>query len=204
MKMLAQTLSIDEAISQVRNGQIVLICDDEAREYEADMCVAAQFITPDIVNFMIHQACGLLCVSLAGERLDALQIPPAPIKSVTQDGPAFAASVDAVRGTTSGISALDRSISIQTLIDPSTRPDDLAYPGHVFPLRARPGGTSERRGHTEASVDLMKLAGLLPGAAICEVLTDQGSAARGLALDAFADQWGLGLLSVETIARARG
>ncbi len=182
---------------------MVLICDDEERENEADLCLAAQFATAEAVNFLVHHACGLLCVALAGERLDALGIPQETAYGQPLQGTAFCVSVDARQQTSTGISAHDRAITIRTLVNPMSRPADLVRPGHVFPLRARPGGTLERRGHTEAAVDLMRIAGLEPGAVICEVLDEHGEAARGAALLELAQRWGIGLLTVDAIARYR-
>src|SRR5215813_4564054 len=140
---------------------------------------------------------------MRGERLDALRLPLAESGGRPLQGTAFTTSVDAVHGTTTGISAHDRSTTIRALVNPQTRPADLARPGHVFPLRARPGGTLERRGHTEASVDLMRIAGLEPGAVICEILDENGEAARGQALLDLADKWNIGILSVDAIAQYR-
>lgn len=198
-----RSLAIASAVQEVGAGRMVLLCDDESRENEADLCLAAQFATPEAINFMAHAACGLICVALAGERLDALRIPLVERRGDPLQGTAFTASVDALGGTTTGISARDRAVTIRTLVDPTTRPEDLVCPGHVFPLRAQPGGTLQRRGHTEAAVDLMRIAGLEPGAVICEILGDDGEAARGQVLLDRAHQWGLGLLSVEAIARYR-
>jgi len=182
---------------------MVLICDDESREHEADLCMAAQFATPETINFMAHAACGLICVALTGERLDALRIPLAERRGDPLQGTAFTASVDALHSITTGISARERALTIRTLVDPTTRPGDLVCPGHIFPLRARPGGTLERRGHTETAVDLMRIAGLEPGAVICEVLDANGEAARGQVLLDLAHNWDLGILSVDAIARYR-
>ena len=197
------TLSISEAVNELRAGKMIIICDDENRENEADLCLAAQFATPEAINFLAHHAAGLICVALPGERLDALQIPLAEHKQDPLQGTAFTASVDARYGTTTGISARDRATTIRALVNPMTRPHDLARPGHVFPLRACPGGTLERRGHTEASVDLMRIAGLEPGAVICEILDTDGDAARGKVLLELARQWNLGIISVDAIARYR-
>jgi 3,4-dihydroxy 2-butanone 4-phosphate synthase/GTP cyclohydrolase II len=198
-----QSLTVAEAVREVRAGGMVLICDDDTREHEADLCLAAQFATPEAINFCARQACGLICVALAGERLDALRIPLTEKGGAPLQGTAFTASVDALRGTTTGISAHDRALTVRVLVDPMTHPDDLVRPGHVFPLRARPGGALERRGHTEAAVDLMRIAGLEPGAVICEVLDDAGEAARGQVLLDLAHKWGLGIISVDAIARYR-
>ena len=202
-KVYCHTLSVDEAIQALRAGRMVLIRDDEGRENEADLCLAAQFATPEAINFLARSACGLICVALSAERLDALRIPLTESSGEPLQGTAFTLSVDARHGTTTGICVRDRAITIRALVDPMTRPEDLARPGHVFPLRARPGGTLERRGHTEAAVDLMRLAGLEPGAVICEVLDAQGEAARGEVLLNMAQEWGIGLISVEAIARYR-
>lgn len=196
-------LTVAEAVREVQAGHMVILCDDERRENEADLCLAAQFASAEAVNFIAHQACGLICVAMSGSRLDALRLPLAERGGEPLQGTAFTVSVDALRGTTTGISAQDRATTIRALVAPTTQPDDLAYPGHVFPLRARPGGTLERRGHTEAAVDLMHLAGLEPGAVICEILAEDGEAARGERLLEMARRWNIGLLSVEAIARFR-
>lgn len=196
-------LTMAEAVRDVQAGHMVILCDDESRENEADICLAAQFASAEKLNFIMHHACGLICVALTGARLDELRIPLAARGGDPLQGTAFTASVDACNGTSTGISASDRAITIRTLIDPSAQASDLAYPGHVFPLRARPGGTLERRGHTEASVDLMRIAGLEPGAVICEILGEDGEAARGAQLLEMAHRWNLGLLPVDAIARYR-
>ncbi len=203
LESAGRSMTITEAIREVRSGRMVLICDDENRENEADLCLAAQFATPEAIHFLARNACGLICVALAGMRLDALQIPLAEKNGTPLQGTGFTASVDALSGTTTGISARDRAATIRALVDPTTRSQDLVSPGHVFPLRARPGGTLQRRGHTEAAVDLMRLAGLEPGAVICEILGKDGDAARGQELLDLARKWGLGILSVDTIAGYR-
>jgi 3,4-dihydroxy 2-butanone 4-phosphate synthase/GTP cyclohydrolase II len=196
-------LTVSEAIHEVRAGKIVLIHDDDSREDEADLCLAAQFATPEKLNFMLRAACGLICVAMSSERLDALSIPLAEKVNYPLQGTPFTASVDARHGTTTGISASDRTVTIRKLVDPTALAEDFAQPGHVFPLRAHPTGTLARRGHTEAAVDLMCLAGLEPGAVICEVLDEQGEAARGQALLDFAKKWDLHIISVDAIARYR-
>ncbi|HTI14625.1 MAG TPA: 3,4-dihydroxy-2-butanone-4-phosphate synthase [Dictyobacter sp.] len=196
-------LSIEEAANEIRAGRMVLICDDEGRENEADLCIAAQFATPEAINFISHAACGLICVALAGERLDTLRIPLAERKNNPLQGTAFTLSVDVRHNVTTGISARDRATTIHALIDPAAQPDDFASPGHIFPLRACAGGTLERRGHTEASVDLMRIAGVEPGAVICEVLASDGEAARGETLTAMAQEWQIGMITVDAIARYR-
>ncbi len=196
-------LTMPEAVRELQAGRMVILCDDEQRENEADICLAAQFASTAAINFIAHQACGLICVALSGTRLDELRIPLATRGGEPLQDTAFTASVDALRDTTTGISARDRATTIRALVASTTRPADLAYPGHVFPLRARPGGTLERRGHTEAAVDLMHIAGLEPGAVICEILAEDGEAARGERLLEMAQRWKLGLLSVEAIAQFR-
>src|SRR5215469_11901503 len=143
-----QMLTIPEAVRDLQAGRMIILCDDEERENEADLCMAAQFATAEKVNFIVRQACGLLCVALSGERLDALRLPLAESGGHPLQGTAFTTSVDAVHGTTTGISAYDRATTIRALVNPQTQPEDLAHPGHVFPLRARAGGVLERRGHT--------------------------------------------------------
>ena len=198
--VLTTHLDIPAAVEEIRAGRMVLIRDDEDRENEADLCMAAQYATPEAINFIAHAACGLICVALAGERLDALHIPLAETAGTPLQGTAFTASVDALHGTTTGISTRDRSLTVRALVHPDTQPHDLVWPGHVFPLRARPGGVLERRGHTEAAVDLMRVAGLEPGAVICEVLDNNGEAARGEVLRQLAQKWQIGFISVDAIA----
>jgi 3,4-dihydroxy 2-butanone 4-phosphate synthase/GTP cyclohydrolase II len=206
MKQSKQTqcyLTVPEAIQRLQAGKMVLIQDDAERENEADLVLPAQFATPEKVNFIIHAASGLLCVAMSGERLDALGIPLEERKNNPLQGTAFTASVDAVAGTTTGISAADRAITIRRLVDPTTRAEDFARPGHVFPLRAHPDGILGRRGHTEAAVDLMHLAGLEPGAIVCEVLNSRGESARGEELCELAQRWGIGILTVAALHRYR-
>ncbi len=194
---------IAKAVQEIRAGRMILIRDDEDRENEADLCIAAQFATPEAISFIAHSACGLICVALSGERLDALRIPLAESEGKPLQGTAFTASVDALHHTTTGVSARDRSTTVHTLINPATQAQDLVRPGHIFPLRARPGGVLERRGHTEAAVDLMRIAGLEPGAVICEVLDSDGEAARGQSLQQLAQDWKIHFVSVDAIARYR-
>jgi 3,4-dihydroxy 2-butanone 4-phosphate synthase/GTP cyclohydrolase II len=207
MKTIKQTaecyLTVPEAVRRIQAGNMVLIQDDAARENEADLVLAAQFATAEKLNFMLHKACGLICVPLAGERLDALGISLMERKNNPLQGTAFTASVDAVYGTTTGISAADRAVTIRKLVDPTACAEDFAQPGHVFPLRAHSDGTLARKGHTEAAIDLMHLAGLEPGAIVCEVLNTQGEAARGEELCALAQTWDIGILTVAAIARYR-
>jgi 3,4-dihydroxy 2-butanone 4-phosphate synthase/GTP cyclohydrolase II len=201
--LAGRNLTVPEAIRTVQEGRMVLIRDDENRENEADVCLAAQFATPERLNFLLHHVCGLICVAMAGARLDALAIPLAEQVHHPLQGTPFTASVDSRQGTTTGIPASERALTIRRLVDPTARAEDFAHPGHVFPLRAHPRGTLGRRGHTEAAVDLMHLAGLEPGAIVCEALDSSGESARGDMLLALAREWGIGILDVDTVARYR-
>jgi 3,4-dihydroxy 2-butanone 4-phosphate synthase/GTP cyclohydrolase II len=196
-------LSVEEAIAAFRAGQMVIVVDDADRENEGDLVIAAEFADTAAIQFMARQGGGLICLAMTGERLDALGLPAAWPVSTALHGTAFTVSVDARRGISSGISASDRAATIRTLLDPATRPEDLARPGHIFPLRARPGGVLERRGHTEAGVDFARLAGLTPAAVICEILGEAGDMARGEALQTFAARWGLGIVSVAQLVEYR-
>ncbi len=170
--------SIEKAIETIRNGGIVIVVDDADRENEGDMVLAAERATADKVNFLARYARGLICATILPERAEVLKLGPMVPENTCKLGTAFTVSIDLVGGTTTGISAHDRAATIRALVDPSTRPDDFARPGHVFPLVAKPGGVLRRAGHTEASVDLARLAGLSPVGVLCEVLDDDGSMAR--------------------------
>jgi len=170
--------SVNEAAAEFRRGRLVLIVDDEERENEGDLAVAAEKVTPDAINFLATNARGLICVALTEQRCDELQLPPMVEHNTSPNQTAFCVSVEARNRVTTGISAADRAATVQALIDPRTRPEDLLRPGHTFPLRARNGGVLKRAGHTEASVDLATLAGLSPAAVICEVMDTDGSMAR--------------------------
>ncbi len=189
---------VESALEDLRSGRMVIVVDDEDRENEGDLVVAAEFATPEIINFMAREGRGLICVSMEAERLEALDLPQMVAKGEndTQFGTAFTISVDAKNGTTTGISAFDRAATVRALIDPQTQPSDLARPGHVFPLRAEPGGVCSRAGQTEASVDLARLAGLTPAAVICEIIHDNGTMARMAELERFAGQHDLRIVSV--------
>jgi 3,4-dihydroxy-2-butanone 4-phosphate synthase len=196
--------TIEQAIADYRAGRIIIIADDAGRENEGDLAIAAEKVTPDVVNFMITFGRGLLCVPLLPERLDALSIPlmiPAHHSSIADT--AFCISVDARLGVTTGISAHDRAATIRALVDPSSRCDDFTQPGHVLPLRYREGGVLVRQGHTEASVDLARLAGLYPSAAICEVMNTDGTMARLSQLESFADYHELCLITVDQLVEYR-
>jgi 3,4-dihydroxy 2-butanone 4-phosphate synthase/GTP cyclohydrolase II len=200
-----QLATAEEAIADFRAGKVLIIVDDQGRENEGDLAVGAQFATPQVINFMAREACGLICIAMAGAMLDRLGIPPMVPdgRNTSGFGTNFTVSVEARHGVTTGISAYDRARTIQVLVNPASTPADIALPGHVFPLRARDGGVLERRGQTEASVDLARLAGLIPAAVICEVMAEDGTMARLPALLKFAAAHGLRIISVEALATYR-
>ena len=169
---------IEDIIEDIKNGKMVIMVDDEDRENEGDVVIAAEKVTPEAVNFMARYACGLICLSLTEERIKELNLPPMVQDNTSPYNTAFTVSIEAKEGVTTGISAYDRAKTILTAIDDNTGPDDLSKPGHIFPLMARNGGVLVRVGHTEASVDLARLAGLKPAGVICEVMKEDGSMAR--------------------------
>jgi 3,4-dihydroxy 2-butanone 4-phosphate synthase/GTP cyclohydrolase II len=195
--------TIEQAIVDFRAGKFVIIVDDEDRENEGDLAIAAEFCTPDAINFMARHGCGLICMPIVGERLDELKIP----LMVSTEGPdkstAFTVTVDARKGITTGISADDRAATVQAMIDPQATPDDFLRPGHMFPLRYTEGGVLRRTGHTEASVDLAKAAGLYPAAVICEVMNENGSMARQPHLVEFARKHSITMVSVAQLVAYR-
>ena len=197
--------TVESAIRDYQQGKMVILVDDENRENEGDLALAAQFVTPQAINFMAQYGRGLICVAMTGERLDQLGLPMMvpPSENTSGFSTAFTVSVEAKRGVTTGISAFDRAHTIQTLINPQTTQDDLARPGHVFPLRAQGGGVLARRGQTEASVDLAKLAGLYPASVICEVLHEDGMMKRLPQLKEFAKEHDLKIISVEALVQYR-
>jgi 3,4-dihydroxy 2-butanone 4-phosphate synthase/GTP cyclohydrolase II len=195
--------TIEEAIADFAEGRFVIIVDDETRENEGDLAIAAERVTPEAVNFMARHGRGLICLPIAGKRLDELQIPMMVQENTSALGTAFTVSVEARRGITTGISAADRATTIRTVLDPATRPADLARPGHVFPLRAKEGGVFMRAGQTEASVDLAKLAGMYPAAVICEIMHDDGTMARLPQLERFAAEQGIKIISVADLIAYR-
>jgi len=197
--------TIEEAIADFQAGKFAIIVDDECRENEGDLAIAAQFATPDAINFMAHEGRGLICIAMTGQTLDRLGIPMMvpPDQNRSGFGTNFTVSVEARHGVTTGISAYDRARTIQALIDPASTPDDIAMPGHMFPLRAREGGVLERHGQTEASVDLAHLAGLAPAAVICETMAEDGTMARLPTLLQFAAEHHLKIISVEALANYR-
>jgi len=200
--------SIPEILEDLKAGRMVIVVDDEERENEGDLVMAASFIKPEHINFMAKFGRGLVCVPMEEARLQELNLHPMTDSMVQSKGKdpfstAWMVSTDAARGITTGISAFDRSRTIEVLIDPQSRPDDLVRPGHLFPLRARKGGVLVRAGHTEASVDLMKLASLYPAAVICEIMNDDGTMARLPELRAFAKKHNLKVCSIEELIEYR-
>ena len=195
--------SIDDAISDIRAGRIIIIVDDEDRENEGDLAMAAELITPEAVNFMAMEGRGLICTPMMSQRLDQLRIPMMVYENTARLSTAFTVSVDVLDGATTGISAHDRAATIKALIDPRTRPEDLARPGHIFPLRYMEGGVLKRTGQTEAVVDLARLAGLQPAGVICEIMADDGSMARMPQLEKFAGRHDLKIVSVADIIAYR-
>ena len=198
-----QFATIEEAIEDIRQGQMVIVVDDEDRENEGDLTVASEKVTAEHINFMARYGRGLICVSLTEERCNYLRLRLMTEENTSPYGTAFCESVDARHGISTGISAADRAHTIRTAIDPATRPSDLVRPGHVFPLRARRGGVLVRAGQTEASVDLARLADLAPSGVICEVMNDDGSMARVPELGAFCRQHDLKMITVADLIRYR-
>ncbi len=195
--------SVEDAIEEIRRGGIVIVVDDEDRENEGDLTVAAEKITAFKVNFMARHGRGLVCLAMNPERLDQLQLPQMVDENTSKYGTAFAVSIEAREGVTTGISAADRATTILTAINPKTVATDLVRPGHIFPLRARPGGVLERAGQTEAAVDLARLAGLYPAGVICEIMSEDGTMARGPELLNVARTHGLKIISVAEIIAFR-
>jgi 3,4-dihydroxy 2-butanone 4-phosphate synthase / GTP cyclohydrolase II len=194
---------INEAIKDIKNGKMIIVVDDEDRENEGDLVCAGEKITPEIINFMAKYGRGLICVPMTGERLDNLKVNPMVTDGVELREAAFTVSVDAKHNTTTGISAYDRAYTIKTLINQKTKPNDLVKPGHIFPLRYREGGVLVRAGHTEASVDLAKLAGLYPAGVICEIMHDNGKMARFPELKKFAKIHKLKIISIADLIKYR-
>jgi 3,4-dihydroxy 2-butanone 4-phosphate synthase / GTP cyclohydrolase II len=195
--------SVEEAIAEVQAGRMVVVVDSPDRENEGDLVMAAQYVTPEAINFMALHGRGLICLALTEERADELDLPPMTEDNRTPFGTAFTVTIEAREGVSTGISVADRSHTIQVALNPSTRPEDLVRPGHVFPLRARPHGVLERTGQTEASVDLARLAGLQPAGVICEVMNPDGTMARVPDLVPFCDQHGLKMITVADIVAFR-
>jgi 3,4-dihydroxy 2-butanone 4-phosphate synthase / GTP cyclohydrolase II len=195
---------IKKSLSELRSGRMIVIADDEDRENEGDLMIAAEMVTPEVINFMATYARGLICLAMTGERLDQLELGPMVLHNTANLGTAFTVSIDARgRGVTTGISSYDRAQTILAAVDPRTRPEDLARPGHVFPLRSQVDGVLERRGQTEASVDLARLAGLYPAAVICEIMNRDGSMARGSDLARFCSEYRFMMVTVAQLVSYR-
>jgi 3,4-dihydroxy 2-butanone 4-phosphate synthase / GTP cyclohydrolase II len=195
--------TIEEALEEIRRGRMVVVCDDENRENEGDLTMAAQFATPEAINFMAKEARGLICLALTPERCDQLGLDLMAAKNESPFQTAFTISVEAREGVTTGISAADRARTIQVAIDPGSRPEDLVQPGHVFPLKAREGGVLERAGQTEAAIDLARLAGLIPAGVICEVMNEDGTMARVGDLVPYCERHGLKMITVADLIAYR-
>jgi len=194
---------IEEALEEIRRGRMVVVCDGEDRENEADLVLAAQFATPEAINFMARHARGLVCVALTNERCEELGLRLMAAKNEAPLQTAFTVSIEAAEGVTTGISAHDRARTIQVAIDPHSRPEDLRQPGHIFPLKAKDGGVLERTGHTEAAVDLARLAGLIPAGVICEIMNDDGTMARVPDLVPYCRRHGLKMITVADLIAYR-
>jgi 3,4-dihydroxy 2-butanone 4-phosphate synthase / GTP cyclohydrolase II len=196
-------ISIEEAIKDIKEGKMVILVDDEDRENEGDLTIAAEKVTPEVINFMAKYGRGLICLAMTGEKLDALGLPMMVNDNTSQYQTGFTVSIEARHGVTTGISAGDRATTILAAIADDAKPDDLVQPGHVFPLRARKGGVMVRVGQTEGSVDLSRLAGLRPHAVICEIMDDDGTMARMPSLEKFSEEHGIGICTIEDLVEYR-
>ncbi|HPU29366.1 MAG TPA: bifunctional 3,4-dihydroxy-2-butanone-4-phosphate synthase/GTP cyclohydrolase II [Syntrophorhabdaceae bacterium] len=197
------TSKIEDVLDDVRQGKMIIIVDDEDRENEGDLMIAAEKVTPEAITFMARYACGLICLSLTEERVRELELPLMVQDNTSPHKTAFTVSIEAKEGVTTGISAYDRARTIQVAIDDSTTPDDLAKPGHIFPLMAKKGGVLVRVGHTEASVDLARLAGLKPAGVICEIMKEDGTMARMPDLEKFAEKHNLKIVTIADLIKFR-
>jgi len=195
--------TIEQALEDVRQGKPIIVVDDDSRENEGDLVIAAEMVTPELINLMAQEARGLICMPIPGERLDELNIPQMVSDNTTSHGTAFTVSVDVLAGATTGISAQDRAATVKAIMDPATRPEDLGRPGHIFPLRYANGGVLVRTGHTEASVDLARLADLYPAAVICEILAPDGTMGRMPYLEKFAKKHDLHIVTIEDLISYR-
>jgi len=195
--------TITEAVQDVKAGKFIIVVDDESRENEGDLVIAAEKVTPEAINFMAKHARGLICIAMTGDRLDELNIPMMVQDNTSKFSSPFTVSVEAKHRVSTGISAHDRSATIKALLDPATKPEDISRPGHMFPLRARDGGVLVRAGHTEASVDLARAAGLYPAGVICEIMNEDGTMARLPELEAMADKYSIKIVSVAQIIAHR-
>ena len=196
-------LSVEQAVIDIKNGKQVINVDDEDRENEGDLAMAAEYVTPDDITFMATYGRGLICVPMIADKLESLNLPLMVQNNTATLSTAFTVSVDVLEGATTGISSFDRAATVKSLIDPSTKPEDLARPGHVFPLRYQEGGVLVRAGQTEAVVDLAKLAGLSPAGVICEIVSDDGTMARKPELEVFSQKHGVGIVTVADIIAYR-
>jgi len=195
--------TIDEAIDDIAKGKLIILVDDEDRENEGDLCMAAEKVAPEAINFMARYGRGLICLSLTPERVEELKLPMMTEDNTSPFGTAFTVSIEAKKGVTTGISVADRATTIRTAIDPETKPEDLVRPGHVFPLKARPGGVLQRAGQTEGSVDLSRLSGLYPAGVICEIMNDDGTMARVPELIEFAKKQNLKTVTIKDLIKYR-
>lgn len=195
--------TIQEAVEDIRAGKFLIIVDDEGRENEGDLAIAAEKVTPQAINFMARYGRGLICIAMTGERLDDLRIPMMVHDNTSKFASPFTVSVEAKHDVTTGISARDRALTVKALIEPATKPDDISRPGHMFPLRARDGGVLVRAGHTEAVVDLVKIAGLYPSGVICEIMSEDGTMARLPELESIAAAHDIKIISVAQIIAYR-
>jgi 3,4-dihydroxy 2-butanone 4-phosphate synthase/GTP cyclohydrolase II len=195
--------TVPEAIEDIKAGKFIIIVDDENRENEGDLAIAAEKVNPEAINFMARHARGLICLPIIGYRLDELKIPLMVQENTAKFSTAFAVSIEAKHKTSSGISAHDRSATVKAILDPNTKPDDLARPGHMFPIRAKEGGVLVRAGHTESIVDLAKFAGLYPAGVVCEIMNEDGTMARLPQLEAMADKFGIKIMSIADLIAYR-
>lgn len=200
---MSEFCSIEEAIQEIREGRILIVVDDEDRENEGDFIMAAEKVTPEAINFMAKYGRGMICLPTTRQRAEELNLPMMVNQNTALLGTPFTVTVDAVHGTTTGISAYDRAHTIKVFIDPKTKPSDLARPGHIFPLVARPGGVLERAGHTEAVVDLARLAGLYPSGVLCEIMSEDGTMARLPELQALAKKFNLKIATIADLIKYR-
>lgn len=195
--------SIEDAIEELRQGKVLIVVDDEDRENEGDFVVAAEKVTPEIINFLTKEGRGVVCAPITGERAKELSLDPMVESNTSLHETPFTVSIDYIHGTTTGISAADRAATVHALVDSRTKPSDLARPGHIFPLKASDGGVLRRAGHTEAVVDLCKLAGLFPAGVLCEILNEDGTMARVPQLEQLAKQFDMKLISVRSLIEYR-
>ena len=195
--------NVAEVIEDIKAGKFIIIVDDENRENEGDLAIAADMVTPEAINFMAKHARGLICLPIVGQRLDELKVPLMVQENTAKFSTAFAVSIEAKHKTSSGISAYDRAATVKVVLDPDTKPEDLARPGHMFPIRAREGGVLVRAGHTEAIVDIAKLAELYPAGVVCEIMNEDGTMARLPQLEVIADQFGIRIVSIADLIAYR-